>query len=522
MPRKGPAPRRELMPDPIYRSVRRHPARQQDPAARQALHRREDRLRRARRSSSSKTGAEPIATLKRAVDNVKPQLEVQEPPRRRRHLPGAGRGAAPAGQHPRHPLDRRLLPPAPREDHGRAPRQRAARRQQRPRRLDQAQGRPAQDGRVQQGLRALPLVAAPPALPAASVAPPTAGRVARDDRRSAPARRSPTTPRPTGLKRWPKSPVTRSSAPATSGSWPTSTPARPPRPSGSSTTPARPTRSARSTRARAVMDWMVQEQERGITITSRRHHLRVARPPDQHHRHPRPRRLHRRGRALAARARRRGRGVRRRRRRRAPDRDGLAPGQQVQRPAHLLRQQDGPPRRRLLRRRRLDPGPPRGQHRRRPAADRRRGRLQGRRRPGHHEGARLARRGAGRQVGGPARSPPTCSDDAEEWRARADRRRRARRRDRPREVRRRGGDHRRRPPATPSARPPSPARSSRCCAARAFKNKGVQPLLDAVVDYLPSPLDLPPVAGHRPQGRRADVERKPTTTSRSRRWRSRS
>ncbi|MDI6692406.1 MAG: elongation factor G [Anaerosomatales bacterium] len=29
-----------------------------------------------------------------------------------------------------------------------------------------------------------------------------------------------------------------------------------------------------------------------------------------------------------------------------------------------------------------------------------------------------------------------------------------------------------------------------------FKNKGVQPLLDAIIDYLPSPLDIPPVKGH--------------------------
>jgi elongation factor G len=41
----------------------------------------------------------------------------------------------------------------------------------------------------------------------------------------------------------------------------------------------------------------------------------------------------------------------------------------------------------------------------------------------------------------------------------------------------------------------------------AFKNKGIQPLLDAVVEYLPSPLDIPPVTGIDPNNGDRRVER---------------
>jgi small subunit ribosomal protein S7 len=76
VPRKGPAPRRELMPDPIYRSV----------VVTQLVNK---VLQRGKRSTAErivydaldiikdKTGGDPIPTLKRAMENVKPALEVR-------------------------------------------------------------------------------------------------------------------------------------------------------------------------------------------------------------------------------------------------------------------------------------------------------------------------------------------------------------------------------------------------------------------------------------------------------------
>ena len=43
----------------------------------------------------------------------------------------------------------------------------------------------------------------------------------------------------------------------------------------------------------------------------------------------------------------------------------------------------------------------------------------------------------------------------------------------------------------------------------AFKNKGVQPMLDAVIDYLPSPLDVPAIIGSNPNNEEEKITREP-------------
>jgi small subunit ribosomal protein S7 len=76
MPRKGPAPRRELTPDPIYHSV----------AVTQLVNKVLQRGKRGRAEQivygsldivKEKTGEDPVDTVKRALDNIRPQLEVR-------------------------------------------------------------------------------------------------------------------------------------------------------------------------------------------------------------------------------------------------------------------------------------------------------------------------------------------------------------------------------------------------------------------------------------------------------------
>ncbi len=76
MPRKGPAPRRDLLPDPIYRSVlvtqivNKVLERGKRSLAERIVYRALDIVK-------ERTDGDPISVLKRAVENTRPQLEVR-------------------------------------------------------------------------------------------------------------------------------------------------------------------------------------------------------------------------------------------------------------------------------------------------------------------------------------------------------------------------------------------------------------------------------------------------------------
>ena len=76
MPRKGPPPRRELVPDPVYRSVlvtqlcNKVLSRGKRSLAERIVY---DALEVVR----EKTGGDPLQLLKRALDNARPELEVR-------------------------------------------------------------------------------------------------------------------------------------------------------------------------------------------------------------------------------------------------------------------------------------------------------------------------------------------------------------------------------------------------------------------------------------------------------------
>ncbi|MEJ7757657.1 MAG: 30S ribosomal protein S7 [Nocardioidaceae bacterium] len=77
MPRKGPPPKRPIEIDPVYGIAAGHPADQQGPGRRQEAGRRAHRATARSRAAATKTGTDPVVTLKRALDNVKPTLEVK-------------------------------------------------------------------------------------------------------------------------------------------------------------------------------------------------------------------------------------------------------------------------------------------------------------------------------------------------------------------------------------------------------------------------------------------------------------
>ena len=349
--------------------------------------------------------------------------------------------------------------------------------------VTQARGH-APHGRGQQGVRALPLVTAC-GLPTTTVR---------------------------GIPSWHAPPP--SSATGTSASRRTSTPARPRPRSASCSTPASRTRSARCTTA--PPSWTGWSRSRSAASPSpsaattcfwKGMDEQLPRAPHQHHRHARPRRLHHRGGALL----------------RVLDgavRVFCAVGGVQPQSETVWRQTNKYDVPRIAFVNKMDRAganflrcveqikhAPARQPGADAAADRRRGQLRGRRRSDQDEGDLLGRRDPGHEVRVPRHPGRHARASAEEWREQDDRgRRRGQRRADATSTSRHGeltDEEIKRGPARAHAQA---TRSCLVLCGSAFKNKGVQALLDAVIEYLPSPVDVPPVKGHR-RRRRAEATR---------------
>src|SRR5438105_10404164 len=164
-PREGrsAAPSRDLGPadgaGPHLQLSPRHAGDQQGHVAREEERCGEDRLRRARadrHQDGQAAGRGAGAGREDGYARARGALA----PRRRRQLPGARRGAAAPCTDARRPLARHVRARPPREAHGREARRRAPGRAEPAGRRVQAQGRRLPDGAGEQGLRALQVVAA--------------------------------------------------------------------------------------------------------------------------------------------------------------------------------------------------------------------------------------------------------------------------------------------------------------------------------------------------------------------------
>ena len=109
--RRAPAEVRKLDPDPIYQSVlvtqiiNKVLLKGKKGAARRIVYSAMDIV-------EQRTGSEPLPTLKRAIDNVRPTPRGSVASRRWFHLSGPRRGAATSSTDARRPLARRVRPQA--------------------------------------------------------------------------------------------------------------------------------------------------------------------------------------------------------------------------------------------------------------------------------------------------------------------------------------------------------------------------------------------------------------------------